>query len=260
MVSKTTNLTGYSVSEICGNVSFVFVCVAYLNTDILMLRVLSTGSIALSILFQYYRAIPLWIPIRWNVLLLAINSVMTVSLIAERQMANNMPGELAGTYTNGLFEARGLSKVEFVRLFSRAQKITLRKREKLAQDGQVNRRLFFVVEGAVQIQQRGKRIAKVTPYHFIGEMSFLHFLLDDECPTTSKKKCPDTMATADAVAETDTVVAYVWDFENLRDYLQGEREVRNALSAYMNYDLRAKLSLLNTTAARRRTSHKNKKL
>jgi Popeye protein conserved region len=123
MVSKMSNFTGYSISEICGNVSFVFVCIAYLNTDILRLRLLSTGSIALSILFQYYRAIPLWIPIRWNGLLLAINTVMTASLIAERRRADNMPKDLEEIYIDGLFEARGFSKVEFVRLFGKASRL-----------------------------------------------------------------------------------------------------------------------------------------
>lgn len=141
MVSKVSNFAGYSISEICGNVSFVFVCIAYLNTDILRLRLLSTGSIALSILFQYYRAIPLWIPIRWNALLLAINTVMTASLIAERRRADNMPKDLEEMYQNGLFETRGFSKVEFVRLFGKASKLTFKKGEKLARDGQSNRRL-----------------------------------------------------------------------------------------------------------------------
>jgi Popeye protein conserved region len=144
MVSNESNFTGYSISEICGNVSFVFVCIAYLNTDILRLRLLSTGSIALSILFQYYRAMPLWIPIRWNALLLAINTVMTASLIAERRRADNMPKDLEEIYHNGLFETRGFNKVEFVRLFDKASQLTFKKGEKLATDGHSNRRLYVL--------------------------------------------------------------------------------------------------------------------
>lgn len=134
-------LGGHSISELAGNLSFVGVCVAYLNTDILMLRVLSLGSIALSIVFQYYRAIPLWIPIRWNVLLLGINTVMTLNLVFERNRADNMGKELEKIYGEGLFQARGFSKVEFLRLFEKAQVVTLKPGEKLAEDGKENRKL-----------------------------------------------------------------------------------------------------------------------
>ena len=132
---------GHSISELAGNLSFVGVCVAYLNTDILMLRVLSLGSIALSILFQYYRAIPLWIPIRWNVLLLGINTVMSFNLIYERNRANNMGKDLEKIYEDGLFHARGFSKVEFLRLFEKAQLVVLKPGERLAEDGKENRKL-----------------------------------------------------------------------------------------------------------------------
>ena len=78
----------------------------------------------------------------------------------------------------------------------------------------------------------------MTPNHFIGEMTFLNHLCnacDDKSGIT---------ATADAVVDTP-VVAYAWEFDSLKEYLQDQREVRNALSAYMNHDLRAKLDKLN---------------
>ena len=82
----------------------------------------------------------------------------------------------------------------------------------------------------------------MTPNHFIGEMTFLNHLLADENVVSS-----GTTASADAVVQ-EEVVAYVWDFDSLKDFLGGEREVRNALSAYMNHDLRAKLASLTTSA------------
>jgi hypothetical protein len=141
LVSTTNIAGGYSLSELAGHASFVGVCVAYLNTDIFMLRLLSMGSISLSIIFQYYRAIPLWIPIRWNALLLGINTVMTVSLMLERQRADNMPPVMEVIYREGCFEKRGFNKVEFIRLFSVAKKIILKPGTRLASDGKENTRL-----------------------------------------------------------------------------------------------------------------------
>jgi len=247
MVSRA-NPAGFSLSEMSGHISFICVCAAYLNKDILMLRILSMASISLSIVFQYYRAIPLWIPIRWNTLLLGINTVMTASLILERTRADNMPADMENIYLEGHFEKRGFSKVEFLRLFEKATKVHVTKGAMLARDGQENKTLFFVVQGNINIQRKGQHIAEVTANHFIGEMTFLNYLLADESDenikSSSSSKPSGTIATADATVVTDELVAYAWSFDSLTEYLSGEREVRNALSAYMNHDLRAKLAAL----------------
>lgn len=107
-----------------------------------------------------------------------------------------------------------------------------------------------MVLGDIEIDQKGKKLAMVTRNHFIGEMTFLNFLVaSEESEASDSGKIAGTMATADAVVESNEVVAYVWDFVSLRDYLKGEREVRNALSAYMNHDLREKLASLNASTA-----------
>jgi hypothetical protein len=41
--------------------------------------------------------------------------------------------------------------------------------------------------------------------------------------------------------EEDEIVVWEWDFGTLQVFLKGEREVSNALSAYVNHDLRDKL-------------------
>ena len=107
-----------------------------------------------------------------------------------------------------------------------------------------------MVRGTVQIEQKGTKLASVAVNNFIGEMTFLNFLLasNNDKNETSNQNVMGTMATADAVVESDEVVAYVWEFESLRSYLRKEREVRNALSAYLNHDLRAKLASLNVSA------------
>ena len=50
------------------------------------------------------------------------------------------------------------------------------------------------------------------------------------------------LATAHAIVEDDDVaVVYEWDFPQLKRSLQRERAISNALSAYINHDLRDKL-------------------
>ena len=49
------------------------------------------------------------------------------------------------------------------------------------------------------------------------------------------------LATADAIVAGGGAVVWEWTFSELKEYLKNHREVSNALSAYINYDLRTKL-------------------
>ena len=76
------------------------------------------------------------------------------------------------------------------------------------------------------------------PYHFVNELSFLSYSFKLDCETCGEA-CP--LATADAEVEENGAVAWEWSFERLKHFLANERETSNALSAYINHDLRAKL-------------------
>lgn len=55
-----------SLSDLCGHGAFVCLALSYLATDIIYLRASAVSGIVLSIVFQYYRDKPLWIPIRYS--------------------------------------------------------------------------------------------------------------------------------------------------------------------------------------------------
>ena len=81
----------------------------------------------------------MWIPIRWNILLLIVNVAMTTALLIERYKATHMmPSEWEYLYTNANFEQRGFNRVEFYKFMSLGTKTKLRKGHVLAQDGQEN--------------------------------------------------------------------------------------------------------------------------
>jgi hypothetical protein len=132
---------GMSFSELAGNLGFICVTAAYLSTDILLLRSLAMSSITLGIIFQFYRAAPLWIPIKWNFMLLAINGVMITTLLAERHRANRMPLKLEMLFQEAYFEKRGFSRVEFNKLFQIGKEVHYKAGEFLTRDGQENCKL-----------------------------------------------------------------------------------------------------------------------
>ena len=96
----------YTLSNLAGHASFLLLAVSYLEKDFLHLRLFAASGMSLSIIFQYYREKPLWIPIRWNVLFLAINASMVAALLMERAEADHMSPDEKVLYTT-FFEKRG---------------------------------------------------------------------------------------------------------------------------------------------------------
>ena len=60
------------------------------------------------------------------------------------------------------------------------------------------------------------------------------------------------LATADVIVELDDAVVWEWSFETLQAFLEKERLISNALAAYINYDLRAKIINTSTSVTNRR--------
>ena len=101
-----TYLTQWTLSNLCGHGAFIFLALGYLESDFLNLRLYAFSGISLSLIFQYYREKPLWIPIRWNSLFLAINTVMIAGLLKEKSDAMNITDDQRKVYL-ALFERRG---------------------------------------------------------------------------------------------------------------------------------------------------------
>eukprot|EP01039_Chlorochromonas_danica_P010348 gene10346-11456_t len=83
----------YNLSDLAGHGSFLFLAFSYMENDFYHLRLYAMSGITLSILFQYYREVPLWIPIRWNSLFLIINAVMIAFLLRDDLAAKNLGEE-----------------------------------------------------------------------------------------------------------------------------------------------------------------------
>jgi len=226
-------LNDMNLSELAGNLSSILVLLAYSMTDMLALRATSVAATLLSILFQYYRATPLWIPIRWNCVLLLINVTMVSKLYLERRRANQMDDTMETIYQDGQFERRGFSRVEFLRLYERAHVVKLPPGHVLVRQGQRKDGLYFLLDGQVKISRSNITVARLGKYKFVGEISLLGRIEHDI----------ETGASADvAVASSSRGATFLkWDMETLIPFLNEDRQVFNALARYLNYDLTAKL-------------------
>ena len=78
---------GFTAAEAAGHVSFVLLGVSYLTSDLLTLRALAVGGLSAAVVFQYFRDVPLWLPIRWNALFVAINVFWVAKLYYDETAA-----------------------------------------------------------------------------------------------------------------------------------------------------------------------------
>ena len=231
-----------NISEFCGNAASILTLTAYTMTDMMELRITAICATILSLTFQYYRAVPLWIPIRWNGVLLFLNLTMVSTLYLERRRAQQMSPNIEELYDKGQFQSRGFSRVEFLRLHDLASTVTLEPGKLLVKEGEVKDALFFLVDGSVHITKKphpDKVVAQLEPYHFLGEIS----LLSRMAASSSQAPAWESTATANVVVSSKEPAVFLeWKFDQLIPFLQEDRAVRNALSAFINHDLTSKLS------------------
>lgn len=96
----------YTLSNLAGHGSFLLLALSYLEKDFLHLRLFAATGMSLSIIFQYYREKPLWIPIRWNLLFIIINATMTGLLLKEEADADHMSKDEKELFST-FFQRRG---------------------------------------------------------------------------------------------------------------------------------------------------------
>jgi hypothetical protein len=118
----------YQLSNIAGHGAFMCLALSYIESDILQLRVFAVSSGVLSMLFQFYREKPLWIPLQWNMAFLIINGLMIALLIKEAADGYNIPDDQKQLYI-AVFENRGMKLTDFLYLISHAKKETKKVRK-----------------------------------------------------------------------------------------------------------------------------------
>lgn len=165
-------LPALSLSELAGHGAFVFLAMSYLESDFLNLRVYAFSGITLSIIFQYYREIPLWIPIRWNTFFLLINAVMIGILLKEQSDANNITADERYLYDK-CFKHKGMSQVDFLHLISMAKRLDAEKGTKLVQQDKKNTRVYLVKNGTLTVYKGDTKVGSIRPTQFVGAMSYL---------------------------------------------------------------------------------------
>ena len=164
----------FTLSNVAGHGSFVFLMASYLETDFLNLRMYALSGISLSLIFQYYREKPLWIPLQWNFLFLLVNAVMISFLLKESNDAEDMmKNEEQKHLYDSTFKIYGMKPVDFLHLMSIAQRREVGVGEKIVEQGKHHNRLHLVQSGRFSVKRDRVLTGEIHAHQFAGAMSFL---------------------------------------------------------------------------------------
>lgn len=86
----------FTITECFGHSSFILVAISYAVDDFLMLRILAVAGSTVMLVFTYFHPYGrvLWLPFKWNVLFIVLNSYRIGKIYLDRYMAEQLPEEL----------------------------------------------------------------------------------------------------------------------------------------------------------------------
>jgi hypothetical protein len=208
------------VSQNIVHIGALLCLLGFLFRNQLILRLLVLGGDCVYILYYYFAPeIPLWGAIFWSSMFTLVNVVMIWRIFVD-EMHSSLPAserklfDLLVDMTPGQFR-------KFVKAgrqeVTAAPLVITRENEPL-------HHLYFITEGRVIIEKGGHRVVSGAKT-FIGEIAFLLA----------------RPATATVTLELGCQYC-VWDSTALRSVLNGNPELKNALSAAMNRKLAEKIA------------------
>lgn len=224
----------YKVSNIAGHLSFIFLSVSYILSDILLLRITAifAGFFMITFNFWHPTGLTMWLPFKWNILFIVINSVHVVWLISERSAANKLTGDEKALYDE-VFEPVGLSKLEYRRFlkFGKCDWVLFKAGEFLTTEGAPSKFVMLVLRGKADVTVGGEKVYEIGPGQWIGENG-LHVGL----------KFSEGIRTTASVRATDSTLCLVWKRGSLIDALDADESVSRAVQQSIASDLLRKLN------------------
>ena len=205
------------------HVANVLYLASYSVRDILWLRILTV--IAALCLLPYYfscSANPLWEAIAWNALFITVNLFQIFLLVKER-----WPVALQGLERQVYDEVfHDLTPGAFVNLLKLGEWREPAEGDVLVEHGTVVDEMLLLCEGEAAVRKQEHELARLSPGHFVGEMSFL-----------TKEK-----ASADVVCTTPSKVLS-WPQASLQAFLDRNSTLSFQVRGVLGRDLVRKLNV-----------------
>ena len=159
-----------NIATIAGHLAFGLIAFSFLVKDILYLRFLSILASLFSVFYNFYIPVePMWLPIGWNFVFVALNLYHIAVIIYEKRPVQMSPKhkELYETMFNDM------TPVEFLKITKIADWTHFKSGEIITQQTHKVPDLNLIYNGTVDVAVDGKKVAELKDGQFVGEMSFL---------------------------------------------------------------------------------------
>jgi len=159
-----------NIAVIAGHLAFGLIAFSFLVKDILWLRIVSILASLFSVLYNWVIPVePMWIPIGWNFVFVALNLYHISVIIYEKRPIKMEPKD------KELYETmfKDLSPVEYLKITKVAKWRQYKSREKIIRQNTPVTDLILIYNGTVDVAVDGEKVAELRDGQFVGEMSFL---------------------------------------------------------------------------------------
>jgi len=222
-----------TLSECFGHSSFILVAASYATDDFIMLRSIAVVGSTAMLVFTYFHphGRVLWLPFKWNVLFIAINSWRLGLIMYEKYLSDIMPEEMKRIREEHFYV---VDPIDWSKLIRSGREEIYEPGALIVQQGDMNRYIRLIIDGEVEILRDGQVTYRLEEGNFASE-SGLHAGIRLRGAVES---CAAVVAKRDSKRKIRVVS---WNRDDLMDLLEHEKGMRNSLKAALSWDIIRKL-------------------
>tara|TARA_R110002153_G_scaffold237677_3_gene391845 strand:- start:149 stop:799 length:651 start_codon:yes stop_codon:yes gene_type:complete len=159
-----------NIAVVAGHLAFGLIAFSFVVKDILWLRLVSILASLFSVFYNWVIPVePMWIPIGWNFVFVALNLYHIAVIMYEKRPVDMSPKH------KELYETmfKNMTPVEFLKITKIADWIHFKSGELITQKGHTVPTLNLIYNGTVDVVVENKTVAELKDGQFVGEMSFI---------------------------------------------------------------------------------------
>lgn len=218
-----------NLSEVFGHSSFILVAISYAVDDFLHLRIIAVAGSSVMLFFTYFHphGRVLWLPFKWNVLFILINSYRIGKVFLDRYLAEQLSPQMIQLRNDHFYI---MDPPDFARLVRCGNLETFKAGDILVSQGEMNSRVRLVLDGELEVHRDNQATYKLQEGNFVSECGLHAGLL-----------LPGKVESCCSIIATRESHCLCWERNDLMDLLHREKGLRRAIKAALSWDIVRKL-------------------
>lgn len=218
-----------TLSEVCGHCSFMLVAISYAVDDFLTLRIIAVAGSAAMLFFTYFHphGRPLWLPFKWNVLFIGLNSYRIGKVYLDRFQAENLPDDWIDFRNRNFYL---MDRTDFAKLVKAGTVEQFGEGDVVVAQGEDNDQVRLVIDGKLKVFRDDKLTYTVEEANFLSEAGLHAGLL-----------LPGKIESCCTVVADSQARILSWRRDELVHLMHRNSGVRRSLKAILSWDIVRKL-------------------